>query len=191
MVVRNISVSSNHDKSSSQRSDRDITSSAASAAHDDEYPALNLRVLIVDDAVLCRKFHKRILCSTCKEVIEAGNGKEAVDLIKDSLESGLPVHGILMDSSMPFMNGTTATKMIRELGYTGKIFGITGNGFQSDIDDFLSHGVDEVLVKPISMEKYAYVVDLIAQSARDGTPSDVIDASTADDRRGDTAADKS
>ena len=131
----------------------------------DEAPALNLRVLVVDDAVLCRKFHKRILLSTCKDIIEAGNGKEAVDLVKNSLESGSPIHGILMDSSMPFMNGTTATKFIRELGYTGKIFGITGNGFQSDIDDFMAHGVDEVLVKPLSMEKYAHVVDIISQSA--------------------------
>ena len=186
--MRNISVFSNHERSISHRSEREIFSSAASIAQDEELPVLNLRVLIVDDAVLCRKFHKRILCSSCKDVIEAGNGKEAVDIIKDSLGGGEPVHGVLMDSSMPFMNGTVATKSIRELGYTGKIFGITGNGFQSDIDDFIAHGVDEVLVKPLSMEKYAYVVDLIAQSAREVAQSHVIAISKAEDRCSDPTA---
>ena len=69
-----------------------------------------------------------------------------------------------MDSSMPFMDGTMATKLIRELGYKGKIFGITGNAFQSDIDEFIAHGVDEVLIKPLSMDKYAYVVQTIFSS---------------------------
>ena len=166
--MRSISVFSNYEKSISQRSDRD-TSSNSTPALQEESPLMDLRVLVVDDAVLCRKFHKRILCSSCTDVIEAGNGVEAVDLIKDSIKTGVPVHGILMDSSMPFMNGTTASRQIRELGYKGKIFGITGNGFQSDIDDFMAHGVDEVLVKPLSMERYAYVVDLISQHAHDIT----------------------
>jgi CheY-like chemotaxis protein len=63
-----------------------------------------------------------------------------------------------MDNSMPVMNGVDATKRIRELGYTGKIFGVTGNGFQSDIDEFIAHGADEVLVKPVSAQGYAHVI---------------------------------
>ena len=63
-----------------------------------------------------------------------------------------------MDSSMPFMGGLQATKKIRELGYKGKIFGVTGNAFQSDIEEFIAHGADEVLVKPLSIDKYAYIV---------------------------------
>lgn len=67
-----------------------------------------------------------------------------------------------MDNSMPFMDGTTATQLIRQLGYKGKMFGITGNAFQSDIEDFLAHGVDEVLIKPVSLEKYAHIVEMIS-----------------------------
>ena len=120
-----------------------------------------LRLLIVDDAVLVRKFHRRILTPSCEEIFEANNGQDAVDKVKESIDKGVNIDGILMDSSMPFMDGTTATKIIRELGYKGKIFGITGNAFQSDIDNFLAHGVDEVLIKPLSMDKYAYVVQTI------------------------------
>jgi CheY-like chemotaxis protein len=67
-------------------------------------------------------------------------------------------HGILIDNSMPVMNGIVAVRHIRDAGYTGRIFGVTGNGFQSDIDDFLMHGADEVLVKPVGMEGYAHII---------------------------------
>ena len=49
------------------------------------------------------------------------------------------------------MDGPTATKAIRALGYTGKIFGLTGNALQSDIDLFLNAGADLVLTKPLDM----------------------------------------
>jgi CheY-like chemotaxis protein len=66
---------------------------------------------------------------------------------------------------MPVMNGTVATTRIRELGYTGKIFGVTGNGFQSDIDEFLVHGADEVLVKPVGMDMYSHVIASLLRSS--------------------------
>ena len=119
---------------------------------------------MADDAVLVRKFHRKILAPSCKNILEANNGQDAVEKVKESIDKGVNIDGILMDSSMPFMDGTTATKLIRELGYKGKIFGITGNAFQSDIDNFLSHGVDEVLIKPLSMERYAYVVRSVYSS---------------------------
>jgi CheY-like chemotaxis protein len=126
--------------------------------------AAGIRLLIVDDAVLCRKFHHRILSPSVQDIIEAGDGHEAVNIVKASLVNGHPIDGILIDSSMPFLNGPPAVKMIRELGYTGKIFGVTGNAYQSDIDDFLAHGVNEVLIKPLSIEKYGYVVQKVYQS---------------------------
>jgi CheY-like chemotaxis protein len=43
---------------------------------------------------------------------------------------------ILMDFVMPNMDGPTATKQIRELGYNGLIFGVTGNALQSDLEFF-------------------------------------------------------
>ena len=56
---------------------------------------------------------------------------------------------ILMDFVMPNMDGPTATKSIRELGYHGSIVGLTGNGLDSDISYFKEHGVEEVFVKPL------------------------------------------
>ena len=137
---------------------------------------LKLRILLVDDAVLCRKFHRRILAPSCHEILEASNGQEAVERVRESMQSGVQIDGILMDSSMPFMNGTTAAKLIREMGFEGLIFGVTGNAFQSDIDDFIAHGVNEVLIKPLSVERYSYIVNCILNKAADGDTSMSSDA---------------
>lgn len=56
------------------------------------------------------------------------------------------------------MNGDVATAAIRELGYTGKIFGVTGNVLQVDLDAFKAHGCTEVLMKPLSITQYAHIV---------------------------------
>jgi CheY-like chemotaxis protein len=59
---------------------------------------------------------------------------------------------ILMDFVMPHMDGPTATRKIRELGYDGLIFGVTGNVLQSDVDIFKECGADAVLAKPLDIQ---------------------------------------
>ena len=46
----------------------------------------------------------------------------------------------------------SATKKIRELGYDGPIFGVTGNALQIDVDYFKECGANEVLAKPLDIE---------------------------------------
>ena len=130
----------------------------------DSFSSQGLRILIVDDVVLCRKMHGKLLKTWFGELIEASNGAEAVDIVAESLRTGKVIHGIIMDNSMPIMPGTTATMKIRELGYQGKIFGVTGNGLQADVDDFMNHGVTEVLVKPLPGERYSYIAKSIMTS---------------------------
>ena len=58
---------------------------------------------------------------------------------------------ILCDNVMPNMDGPTATKAIRDLGYKGPIFGVTGNVLPADVDYFLRNGADVVLGKPLQI----------------------------------------
>ena len=139
-----------------------------------------LRLLVVDDAALCRKFSRRVIGAHCSEIVEAGNGQEAVERVRESIAAGNPFDGILMDSSMPIMNGTTATRLIRRLGYAGRVFGVTGNAFQADIDDFLAHGADEVLIKPVGADKYAYIIETI-RGAGVGGRTGTADSATDED----------
>ncbi len=42
---------------------------------------------------------------------------------------------------------------MREAGYTGAIFGVTGNVLPSDVEHFLSKGADVVLGKPLKISE--------------------------------------
>mmetsp|Transcript_34766 Transcript_34766/g.84012 ORF Transcript_34766/g.84012 Transcript_34766/m.84012 type:complete len:82 (+) Transcript_34766:2616-2861(+) len=51
------------------------------------------------------------------------------------------------------MNGPEATRIIRSFGYTGPIFGVTGNVLAEDIAIFKDHGADDVIAKPVQYKK--------------------------------------
>jgi hypothetical protein len=52
------------------------------------------------------------------------------------------------------MDGPTATRAIRAMGYAGRIFGVTGNGMASDIKTFMDSGVSRVMVKPFTLNDF-------------------------------------
>ena len=52
------------------------------------------------------------------------------------------------------MDGPTATRAIRLLGYTGRIFGVTGNGIPADVKAFRDSGVDRVILKPFTLADF-------------------------------------
>ena len=87
-------------------------------------------MLIVDDSIMNRKMLQRCLSAGGHTCTVAVDGLEALALVmeKNDPSNGQPFDVILMDFEMPNMDGPTATKEIRSLGYTAPIFGVTGNG---------------------------------------------------------------
>jgi signal transduction histidine kinase len=90
-------------------------------------------VLVVDDSRLCRKMLLKCLRADGHTCVEAEDGLEAIAMVKKRIcqatgGNGKPFDAVLMDFVMPNMDGPTATKEIRALGYTSPIFGVTGNG---------------------------------------------------------------
>ena len=111
------------------------------------------RTLIVDDAASNRKMLSRLLSRYDYVIDEASDGLEALSRIRESLRDALPLYDvIIMDFVMPNMDGPTATREIRALGYSGIIIGVTGNALAEDVDLFLSSGANKVLPKPVQME---------------------------------------
>jgi two-component system, sensor histidine kinase len=99
------------------------------------FPLLPLpfELLVVDDSRLCRKMLQKCLRADGHTCFEAEDGLEAIAMVKKRINlanggNGKPFDAVLMDFVMPNMDGPTATKEIRALGYTAPIFGVTGNG---------------------------------------------------------------
>ena len=111
---------------------------------------LETTVLLVDDAALNRKMLRRLIEDRVTSVAEAVDGSDAVNYIRNCMHDVPDV--ILMDSVMPNMDGPTATREIRALGYSGIIVGVTGNALAEDIESFIRAGADRVLTKPLRMD---------------------------------------
>ncbi|MFQ5506892.1 MAG: response regulator, partial [Planctomycetota bacterium] len=70
-------------------------------------------VLVVDDESAVRRIARRILEEAGHAVLEAGNGREALEIFA---ENDAPISLILLDSSMPEMQGAELIARLRERG---------------------------------------------------------------------------
>jgi signal transduction histidine kinase/ActR/RegA family two-component response regulator len=119
-----------------------------------------LRILIADDCLLNRKVLNRIIHTEVDcEVVEVGDGLKAVEVMRESMISGMTFDIVFMDYIMPNLNGPNAVKQIRSLGFESMIIGATGNALTEDINSFLSMGATQVLVKPFDISSITNILE--------------------------------
>lgn len=110
-----------------------------------------MKLLIVDDNPINQKF---LFYSLKKyyEIETANNGQEAVKILEEKY-----FDVVLMDLSMPIMDGADATLQIREsLSFRNKhipIIFVTTNDFEHDRIRCIKNGGDAYLLKPIDIEE--------------------------------------
>ena len=117
-----------------------------------------LHALMVDDSRMSRKMVRKALKDKFVSIREAEDGAIAVGVVRELLGQCQPLDVIVMDYQMPNMDGPTASKEIRALGYKGLIIGLTGNALPEDIATFKAHGVDEVLTKPVDTDAFDEII---------------------------------
>ena len=101
-------------------------------------------ILIVDDIKQNRDLIQEILANKNIKILEAINGKEAVDIAKE-----ISLDLIIMDIRMPIMNGFTAAKSIKSFTDT-PIIALTASAMQSDIKQIKCSSFNGLLRKPAS-----------------------------------------
>lgn len=107
------------------------------------------RILVVDDALFMRVTIKRILEQNGYEVAgEAENGEIAVQKYFD-----LKPDAVLMDITMPVMDGISAAKAILICDPSAKVLMCTALGQQSMVIDAIKAGVRDFIVKPFQPER--------------------------------------
>ena len=105
------------------------------------------RILLVDDEPQIRRVVKTALTAQKYEVVEAGTGEEALDLLKEA-DPDL----ILLDINMPGMGGVAACREIRAISEAAIIL-LSVRNSESDKITGLDAGADDYVTKPFSVNE--------------------------------------
>jgi len=82
----------------------------------------------------------------------AEDGEEAVQMMQKCLDAKSAIYDVVfMDFIMPKMDGPHATRALRDMGYKGRVIGVTGNALPCDVKRFKDCGADAVIVKPVAL----------------------------------------
>ena len=123
----------------------------------------NLRILAVDDNAVNLKVALAMLARLGYEAASASNGREAVDLVNQSLQihSGAkPFAAVLMDANMPVMDGYAASRLIRSTHGPSAppIIALTASVMEEDRQRCQDAGMLGFLPKPIRIDELADVL---------------------------------
>ena len=124
----------------------------AELEHIETFTAPDVKILIVDDNVINRKVAKGLLKSYAFDLTEAESGPEAIELSRNNRYDI-----IFMDHMMPVMDGIEAAEIIRrdcgENGAAPAIIALTANAMEGMREQFLSHGFQDFIAKPLNRKE--------------------------------------
>ena len=121
------------------------------------------KILIADDNALNREIMHRRLEREGFDVVVASTGKEALSMARSERPSL-----ILMDMSMPMMNGWDATRNLREDESLKHIpvIALTANAMMGDRERSLEAGCDEYESKPVDFPSLLKKISILTAVKR-------------------------
>ncbi|UXZ53424.1 response regulator [Halomonas sp. 7T] len=115
-------------------------------------------LLLVEDNAVNRKVATGLLSRLGCDVVCAENGQDALEMVQAQ-----QVHLIFMDVQLPDMDGLTVTRMLRETGgwlASVPIVAMTAGGAEDDRNRCLAAGMDDYIIKPLSLLSLSNVLSL-------------------------------
>jgi DNA-binding NarL/FixJ family response regulator len=126
-----------------------------------------VRILIADDHPLFRDGLRSLLMAQGHEVIgEARNGQEAIELTKSLLPDV-----VLMDLSMPEVDGLTATRTLTAEIPSVKIIILTASEDQASLFDAIKAGAQGYLLKNLEADDFFSLLDRASRGEPALTPT--------------------
>lgn len=118
---------------------------------------MSKKIMLVDDAAFMRMMIKDTLQKNgYSEVIEAGNGEQAVNTYATEKPDL-----ILMDITMPVMDGLEALKKLKEMDKDVKVVMCSAMGQETMVVDALKLGAKDFIVKPFKPDRIMKTVNSI------------------------------
>lgn len=116
------------------------------------------KILIVDDIFINRVLLTEIITEIGFEYEEAGNGREALEIIQEQ-----DFDLVLMDIEMPVMNGFETTRYIRHNLPEPKnkipVVAITAHDPNAFFEEYVDVGFTELITKPYTVDKIARILN--------------------------------
>ena len=128
-----------------------------------------LKILVVDDESRMRKLVRDFLVKDDFDVVEAGDGEQAVDMFMADNTIAL----IILDVMMPKMDGWQACREIRKYSKVPIIM-LTAKGEERDELQGFDLGVDEYISKPFSPKILVARVEAILRRTNSAAGEDVL-----------------
>jgi two-component system sensor histidine kinase/response regulator len=119
------------------------------------------RVLVADDNPVSRELIREILETDDCEVIEAGNGQEALENIREH-QPDL----VLLDIQMPVVDGNAVIRQLRADPRFSRlpVVALTAYAMQGDREKALALGFNSYITKPIDVPAFrAEVAELLGK----------------------------
>ena len=118
-----------------------------------------LRLLITDDSRLLRKKLREELENLGCEVLEASNGREAIEM-----DMAHEPDGVILDIVMPEVGGIEALQVIREVSPNVPIVMLSSAGTPQKLMQTLKMGAIDFIQKPYTKEQIARAVQAIRRA---------------------------
>jgi len=119
----------------------------------EDHELMDATVLIAEDDDISLMFLTYVLKNSSLQLIVARTGKEAVEFCRNNFDIAL----VLMDISMPDMDGYTASKLVKEFRPTLPIIAQTGFALDEEKDKY-SDTFDDYITKPIKAEELRHKI---------------------------------
>ena len=118
------------------------------------------KVLIVDDSLTVRMYHKQILENAGFECDEAENGMEALEKAHFT-----PYDLYIVDINMPVLDGYSFVKRLREgEGHLAPVIMVSTESESKDIDLAYESGASMYLIKPVRPEDLVINAKMLTKS---------------------------
>ena len=128
-------------------------------------PTFRPRVLLVDDHTLVREGLSKLLQSDVELVGTASSGGEAVEKVV-----ALQPDVVLLDLSMPGLNGIDATKQIKERAPNVKVIAVTMHNSPAYLRESLKAGMEGFVLKQSAASELAAAIETVMRNERYVTP---------------------